>query len=683
MIDRKKLVSRHNINLKAADIWSPLSVGNGRFVFTADITGLQTLGAWYEDGVTLNTMAEWGWNSHPNVDQVRFEESLLDVDTYGRSVSYPLRTKSMQTDWLRANPHQSNLAQIAFVTRDLFEHDLGVDDIQNVHQELDLWHGKLVSQFKLAGYDVLVETMCHPEQDTIGIRVVTPLIANGKLGVSVRFPYTSAAWGRSPSDWGHSDRHNTRVVSQANQSVVIEHKLDDLAYECAISSQEKVTWELPREHCVELWTSRPDMMELNFTVSFSKNLLREICVQEVREASEKHWVNFWKSGGAIDLSESIDARWMELERRIVLSQYVTAIQSCGALPPAETGLTCNSWFGKFHLEMHWWHGVHFALWGRIGMLENNLVYYQKIIGLARETAQRQGYKGVRWPKMVGPEGHESPSGVGPMLIWQQPHPIYYAELCYRQHQNEETLNLYREIVFETADFMASYAHWNDQKAQYDLGPPLIPAQENHKYAVTKNPTYELEYWHWALEVAQQWRVRLGLCRNDLWDHVISHLAPLPEKEGLYLAAENRQDSWGDPDLWRDHPSFLAALGVMPGRCVDKAKMQATLAKTRDVWDWERAWGWDFPVAAMCAARLGLGELAIDLLLLDVVKNRYLLNGHNFQAERLPLYLPGNGGLLTTVAMMAAGWDGADDEDCPGFPQNGQWKVKWEGLKPMP
>ncbi len=44
------------------------------------------------------------------------------------------------------------------------------------------------------------------------------------------------------------------------------------------------------------------------------------------------------------------------------------------------------------------------------------------------------------------------------------------------------------------------------------------------------------------------------------------------------------------------------------------------------------------------------------------------------------YFPGNGGLLYAVAMMAAGWDGAPDVHAPGFPQDGSWTVKWEGLK---
>ena len=88
------------------------------------------------------------------------------------------------------------------------------------------------------------------------------------------------------------------------------------------------------------------------------------------------------------------------------------------------------------------------------------------------------------------------------------------------------------------------------------------------------------------------------------------------------------------------------------------------------------------MTAMTAARVGEPDVAIDALLMDTPKNRYLPNGHNFQREGLTIYLPGNGGLLTAIAMMAAGWDGAPDRPAPGFPTEG-WTVRWEGLKPMP
>ena len=97
------------------------------------------------------------------------------------------------------------------------------------------------------------------------------------------------------------------------------------------------------------------------------------------------------------------------------------------------------------------------------------------------------------------------------------------------------------------------------------------------------------------------------------------------------------------------------------------------------WDWNNTWGWDYPMMAMTAARLGEGETAIQALLMDEGKNHYLANGHNPQmGPTLPLYLPGNGGLLYAAAMMAASWDGAPaGKHAPGFPDNGEngW---WNG-----
>ncbi len=55
-------------------------------------------------------------------------------------------------------------------------------------------------------------------------------------------------------------------------------------------------------------------------------------------AAAEHWAGYWQAGGAIDLSESTDPRWRELERRIVLSQYLMAVHEAGSLPPQESGL---------------------------------------------------------------------------------------------------------------------------------------------------------------------------------------------------------------------------------------------------------------------------------------------------------------------------------------------------------
>ena len=84
---------------------------------------------------------------------------------------------------------------------------------------------------------------------------------------------------------------------------------------------------------------------------------------------------------------------------------------------------------------------------------------------------------------------------------------------------------------------------------------------------------------------------------------------------------------------------------------------------------------------MTATRLGLPDQAIDWLLLDKGKNEYLANGHNYQTPALPIYLPGNGGLLNAIALMAGGWDKGPDTPAPGFP--GNWNVQTSGFVRLP
>ena len=229
----------------------------------------------------------------------------------------------------------------------------------------------------------------------------------------------------------------------------------------------------------------------------------------VEDASRLHWARFWQEGGCVELAGSRDPRASELERRIVLSQYLSAIQCAGSLPPQETGLTCNSWYGKFHLEMHYWHAAHFPLWGRAGLLERSLGWYGSIRDSARRRAREQGFDGARWPKMSGPDGGESPSAINPLIIWQQPHPVMLAELVHRARPGRETLERYADLVFETAEFMASFAREEEARGgagtRFVLGPPIVPAQENHDPRAVLNPAFELAYWDFGLRTALAWR----------------------------------------------------------------------------------------------------------------------------------------------------------------------------------
>ncbi len=679
-IDRHALVNRHNVKIDKIHAFSPLSVGNGAFVFTADVTGLQTFPDSYADGIPLTTMAEWGWHSFPNTEGYKLEDSLVMIDTYGREVSYNRKQKSPAGSYLRANPHQITLGHLGL---ELIKRDGSIasaDDVKSIDQTLDLWQGLLISKFEVEGTPVTVKTCVHPQVDQVAVSIESQLISESRLRVFLKFPYAAGSWGRDPAEWSAPEKHQTTMTLKGSAGAVFKRVMDDKVYYSFLSVASGSQISESGSHQYKITPSeQSDAFECSVLFQESSRNSAFNDFESIAKAASQSWQNFWNTGGAVDLSLSKDPRWKELERRIVLSQYLTAIQSVQKYPPQESGLTCNSWFGKFHLEMHWWHSVHFALWDRLNMLETSVGWYNEALPAARKIAQRQGYKGVRWPKMTNPNGEDSPSGIGPMLIWQQPHPIYYAELIYRQKPTDETLDKYKEIVLETAEFMADFAHWDDQNNRYVLGPPVIPAQENYELSVTWNPTYELCYWNWGLETAQKWRERLNMPRDQKWDQVIGKLSKLPVREGVYTAVE--------PEPYTnitDHPSMLAALGLLPKTpLVNVDIMRNTAEHVYKTWQWPDTWGWDYPMLAMTAARVGLPELAIDAFFIESKKNLYWPNGHNYQRENLPTYLPGNGGLLTAVAMMAAGWDGAPDKNAPGFPDNGQWTVQWEGLKRMP
>jgi hypothetical protein len=396
-----------------------------------------------------------------------------------------------------------------------------------------------------------------------------------------------------------------------------------------------------------------------------------------RSACVRFWRDYWTSGGAIDFSGSSDRRAGELERRIVLSRYLTAIQSRGAFPPAETGLTCNSWYGKFHLEMFYWHSAFWPLWGQAEVLKKSLAWYKKMLPRARKLAASQGYRGARWPKMCDPTGYNTPSSIAVLLIWQQPHPLMLTELCYQSAPDPDFLREYRDVVVETAEFMESFVHWTEREdgtGFYVLGPPYIPAQERHDPKIVLNAPYELEYFRWGFGQADRWLKRLG--EAPRFGALAEKLTLPPQKDGLYLAHENCPDTFTRLPFYTDHPSMLAIYGVLNSGKADPARMSATLDKVIKTWDMSSFYGWDFPMMAMTACRLGRYDDAVNLLLMDSPKNTYLPNGHNRQSgdRALPLYLPGNGALLIAAAMLAAGYGGKTG---PLFPKG--FSVQAEGL----
>ena len=670
-IDRKAVVTRHNPEIREGNLRGPMQVGNGEFAFGFDISGMQT----FSDNA--NTMSNWGWYRFPLPQGQRPEDFRgAEWEAQGRMVRYdiPNPEQGALRDWMVRNPQRINLGRIGLV---LIKDDgsrAGIGDLTDPVQRLDLWTG--TSRYSIDGREVVVTTVGHPEKDAVAVRIESEKVADGTVGISLRFPFPSNTEFGSAADWDSPGRHLTEL-SPGTHMASFHRQLDDTNYDVHVQWDAGAVLRRTQEHCYELIPAT-DAREISFVVCFDK-IVGNAAVPtfaQTRSASARHWREFWEGGGAIDLSGSSDPRWHELERRVVLSQYVMAVNEAGSLPPQESGLVNNGWYGKYHHEMIWWHCTHYALWGRWKMASGMMEVFADNLATYRRKAAMQGYDGARWPKTIGDHAWwEWPLETTALLIWQQPHPIFYAELEYRQHPTRETLEKWRDVVFETADFMASYAHYDAAADRYVLGYPLQVVGENADPRTTVNPTFELSYWLTGLRIAGLWRERLGLPAKAEYGRVCDKLSPLPVQQGVYVSWENIDGMWTRYN-W-EHPALIGAYGMLPGDGVDIPTMERTLMKVHREWKLHETWGWDFPMLAMCAARLGKPEMAVD----------YLLDYPAFDFDacglvgggRAPFpYFPGNGGLLYAVAMMAAGWDGAPSGNAPGFPSKG-WVVKHEGL----
>jgi len=685
-INRFELVTRHNVVLQEADTLGSLSVGNGEFAFTVDVSGLQTFPKEYENGIPLGTQSQWGWHRIPNRDGFTLNDVAREFESCdGTKAPYAVQHSEgragLATEMLRANPHRLHLGLIGLVLIKENGEEVSLKDLTHINQTLDLWTGRIESSYEIERVPVKVILYAHQQEDKIAVRIESPLIQLQRLRVKFNFPYGKECHVCPGYDFDAPGKHQT-ISYVKNNRAVIKRVLDSTIYYALLDWKKsgKIS-ETESKHKLELLPDKEDK-QFEFAVLFKKDSVSGVSdFKSTEQSSVAGWKEFWMNGGAIDFSECTDPRAAELERRVVLSQYLTKIQCAGSLPPQETGLTMNSWYGKFHLEMHWWHAAQFALWGRAHLLGRSMSWYTDVLENAKATARWQGYTGARWQKMTDPDGQESPSNVGAFIIWQQPHPIYFAELLYRNDSSHETLNKYKDVVLGTADFMASFVKRHGGK--YHLCHPLIPAQEIFKATETDDPAFELQYWYYGLKTAQHWRKRLGMEENLKWNEIINNMAPLTINNNLYLPNATTPAAYIDDEYRKDHPAVVGAYGFLPfNDRLDTVVMANTLNEIMKRWRWETTWGWDYPLMAMTAARLNKPDEAIEALMMNVPKNTYLVNGHNYQDKRLRLYLPGNGGLLAAVAMMAAGWDTSKQSD-PGFPKDGKWNVKWEGLKKFP
>ena len=680
-IERRPLVERHDPILSAMDIAAPLSLGNGDFAFTADVTGLQTLYSDYAKDIPLCTMSQkaWGWHTRPNAEGgvYTLEDVVLEeFDFNGRTVRYAAEPQPGNEDiykYVRQNSHRFSLARIAFMQNG---EEIPYEALSDIYQRLHLYEGYLDSAFKVNGVACNVKTACAPESDTVAITVSSGAISDGSLTVDVLFPY-----GDHHIDgavWDKPDAHKTTIVRQTCRDILLRRTFDDVDYYAHISSESDACFTLTGHR---LTIGAKGQGALRLCVTFSQaGISFGGSTATVFADAAKWWTAFWEEGAAVRLSNSKHEKALDLERQIILSQYVIAIQSAGCMPPQETGLVCNSWYGLFHLEMHLWHSANLALWNRPKLLERSLKWYMDILPEARKNAELNGYPGARWPKQTGPDGVNRPSRIATLLLWQQPHILYMIEMLYHAYgQDNAFLAKYWSLISESADFMAGFVVKNADGV-YELLPPQFPSYERGDPSTIRNTSFELCYWRFGLELAIRAAERLSKPVPELWRDVNAHMATPTVLNGVYVPHQNYK--WDDLPF---PPTPVSIYGLVPGTGVNRDIMLESfkrhLAHTE-----RRMGGWAYGNHAMTATRLGMAQEAIDIMVAEGPNNVYTAAGNNSLGNttmgfRLHIYLPGNGATLLAIAMMAAGY--GDSEAAPGFPKNGDWVVETDGLMKLP
>ncbi|RKD90887.1 hypothetical protein [Mangrovibacterium diazotrophicum] len=691
-IDRHALVTRHNIRWPWEER-GQIPMGNGEFCIGVDGTGLQTFGG--------NTMSHWGWHSFPlpqgiSPDQIPPTGSFINVkngDHYIGPDTIPTGKQAI-ANWMYDNPHIVNLGRLRFVRYDGAE--LTVEDItSNAKRSIDLWTGTHTTSFVVSGewinkgvwvnpaemggsgQQVTVTTYVHPHTDQVSVRVESDLIANGIIKVALDFPYPTLnneiEW---VGDFKRTENNLTTLTQTSKVRADFTRQVDDFTYHVAMSYSEgaKVTSSIFDGDKV-WYLDGNGLSTLEFSTTYSPNPIGDIIAdfESTREANKVYWENFWMNGGAIDLSESTDPRWFELERRIVLSQYLTAVQAAGSWPSSESGLmNIDPWRGQFHFEIIFFHQAHFALWDRWQLTDEAVRAYQHFVPTARARAKQFGFKGLEWPKSATPSGRSAPWEGNQALLWKQPQPLHFAELEYRLNPTGETLEKWAEVVFGTVDYMVDFLTLDKETETYHIELNMGRGE----WGESRDNPQVLAFWHWGIEQGQTWRERMGLGREPNWDKVLNHLVKFPIKDGIYV------DSQGRP------LRLTGILGLMPPSEAitletatrTYAKMKEMISQSSEGAFGSRNMGWGVAMGAVGQAKMGDAEGAVESLLgglgtaFDIAGINRGLGG---------AYLPTNGALLYAAAVMAAGWDGAPDRNAPGFPDDGSWIVRWEGLKRAP
>lgn len=588
---KKSDIIKYNLKFNHIDSKNPVTIGNGDFAITLDQTGTQSLYEIYKD-IPLSTMSNKNW----------FYKDKKDIKpSYVDGKAYMLFNLDNDPNYQinRQYPFKYSFMQILLYDNDKL---IDINNIKDVKQELDLYKGIVTSSFNYKEKINKTISFIYQDQDEFNFK-----LQSDNLNLALKFNYPSYTKN------GYRLDILPNVLVKEDRITLLYDDKNSLSFKLKSSSNYQI---------VE-----------NTLIFDDNNVSFSLALDEIKEG--KLLDEFWKCDNGIIIDNE------ELVKKMVLSKYLLHVNSTGIYPPQESGLTYNCWNSKFHLEMHLIHSLWNIYNNHVGDLVKSFDYYLSIMPSSLKRASLNGYKGLRFPKMTGPDGEDSPSNIGPLLIWQAPHILFMLQEIYYLYNKENIIKKYEPLISGTIDFMISFLTLKDSK--YQMLDPLLEACESIPLDRCQNPSFELEYWRYTLE--RQPKIDTVLYGHQRYDYldITSKIITPKEDDGIYLKTYGVIDKY---DLYKDHPTEGFLMSFFKSKIVDKEKMVKTIDYILKNMDLSSYWGWDFPFLGLSLLNCGEIEKSIEVTQLNTINNQYLYNGYNTSPrDDLKAYLPGNGAFL--------------------------------------
>lgn len=588
---KKSDIIKYNLKFNHIDSKNPVTIGNGDFAITLDQTGTQSLYEIYKD-IPLSTMSNKNW----------FYKDKKDIKpSYVDGKAYMLFNLDNDPNYQinRQYPFKYSFMQILLYDNDKL---IDINNIKDVKQELDIYKGIVTSSFNYKEKINKTISFIYQDHDEFNFK-----LQSDNLNLALKFNYPSYTKN------GYRLDILPNVLVKEDRITLLYDDKNSLSFKLKSSSNYQI---------VE-----------NTLIFDDNNVSFSLALDEIKEG--KLLDEFWKCDNGIIIDNE------ELVKKMVLSKYLLHVNSTGIYPPQESGLTYNCWNSKFHLEMHLIHSLWNIYNNHVGDLVKSFDYYLSIMPSSLKRASLNGYKGLRFPKMTGPDGEDSPSNIGPLLIWQAPHILFMLQEIYYLYNKENIIKKYEPLISGTIDFMISFLTLKDSK--YQMLDPLLEACESIPLDRCQNPSFELEYWRYTLE--RQPKIDTVLYGHQRYDYldITSKIITPKEDDGIYLKTYGVIDKY---DLYKDHPTEGFLMSFFKSKIVDKEKMVKTIDYILKNMDLSSYWGWDFPFLGLSLLNCGEIEKSIEVTQLNTINNQYLYNGYNTSPrDDLKAYLPGNGAFL--------------------------------------